>query len=162
MNWLDIVILVLLVIAAFVGLKVGLIKTALSLAGIIVGVVLAGHFYTYLARVLAFIPQEKIANIVAFAIIFIVVIIIVGLLALILKWIANVVLLGWVDHLGGAVFGLVIGVIFFGALFTLWCKFFGTPDIVRESVLTGILLDRFPFILALFPGEFDSIRSFFR
>jgi membrane protein required for colicin V production len=81
---------------------------------------------------------------------------------MLLKRIAEIVLLGWVDHLGGAIFGLVFGVIFFGALFTLWCKFFGTPNIIRESVLAGILLDRFPVVLALFPDEFDSIRSFFR
>ena len=34
MNWiLDIVLLVLLAVAAFIGLRIGLIKAALSLAG---------------------------------------------------------------------------------------------------------------------------------
>ena len=34
MNWLDIVIAIILVINLFVGLKVGLIKTVISLAGV--------------------------------------------------------------------------------------------------------------------------------
>ena len=44
MNWLDIVILVFVAIAALIGLKIGLIKAALSLAGIILGIFLAGRY----------------------------------------------------------------------------------------------------------------------
>ncbi len=162
MNWLDIVILVFLAVVTFIGLKVGLIKAALSLVGIVVGVVLAGRFYINLAGVLTFIPKENIANIVAFAIIFIVVIIITAVLAVLLKWIAKLVLLGWVNHLGGAILGLIMGAIFCGALLVLCGKFLGTPDIIRGSILAGILVDHFPAVLALLPDEFNAIRSFFR
>jgi membrane protein required for colicin V production len=162
MNWLDIIILVFVAGITFVGLKIGLIKTVLSLAGIIIGVVLAGRFYASVAKILTFISQENIANIVAFAIILIVVIIIASVLAVLLKWIAKVTLLGWVNHLGGAVFGFVMGTIFCAAILALWAKYAGTPDILRESLLAGILLDRFPAVLGLLPKEFDAIRSFFQ
>lgn len=161
MNWLDIVILVVVAIATFIGLRIGIIKAALSLAGIIVGIFLAGRFYVPLAERLTFISQESIAQGVAFAIILIVVMIIAGLLAAFLKWIASVVMLGWVNRLGGAVFGLVLGVILCSALLALWGKFFGATNIVEESGIASILLDRFPAVLGLLPDEFDAIRSFF-
>jgi uncharacterized membrane protein required for colicin V production len=42
-------------------MKIGIIKAVLSLAGGIVGVMLAGRFYLPLADLLAFIPQYTIA-----------------------------------------------------------------------------------------------------
>ncbi len=113
MNWLDIVILVIVVMAIFLGLRIGIIRAALSLVGIIVGVILAGHYYVPLSEQLTFIPQANIAEIVAFAIILIGVMIIASVLAVTLKWIVSTVMLGWVNRLGGAAFGLVLGAIFY-------------------------------------------------
>jgi len=162
MNWLDIVILVIVVVSIFLGLRIGIIKAALSLAGVIVGVILAGHYYVPLAEQLTFISQEDVAEGVAFAIILIVVMVIAGILATFLKWAASAVMLGWVNRLGGAVFGLVLGAILCGALLVIWVKFFGIAGVVSQSSLAAILLDRFPAVLALLPEEFDTIRSFFQ
>jgi len=162
LNWLDIVILVIVAVSTFVGLRNGLIKTVLSLAGLIVGIILAGRYYIALAERLTFIPQENIAQAVAFALILIVVIVIAIVLAAILKWVTSLVMLGWVNHLGGAIFGLVLGAIFCAALLTLWVKFPSASGTIKGSSLAGILLDRFPAVLALLPDEFDAIRSFFQ
>ena len=81
MGWLDIVIIVVVVIATFWGLRIGIIKAVLSLAGLIVGVILAGRYYVPLSEQLAFIPQVSIAKIVAFAIILIGIMVIAGVLA---------------------------------------------------------------------------------
>ena len=109
MNWLDIVIIVAIAITTFIGLKIGLIKAVLSMAGVIVGVILAGHYYAPLSEQLAFITQPTLAKIVAFAIILFGVMLIAGVLAFVLKWVAKLVMLGWVNQLGGAVFGLLLG-----------------------------------------------------
>jgi membrane protein required for colicin V production len=162
MNWLDIVILVIIVIATFLGLWVGLIKAALFLAGIIVGVILAGRFYLPFSQLLSFIPGEGAAKVVAFAIILIGVMIIAVLLAVLLKRLTSLVMLGWVDRLGGAVFGLLLGAIFCGALLAMWAKFLGIGGAIEGSILASILLDRFPLVLALLPAEFDAVRSFFQ
>ncbi len=162
MNWLDIAILVVLAIAIFLGLKIGVIKTALSLAGLIVGIILAGRYYTPLAKQLTFISQDSVAQAVAFAIILIGVMIVAGVLARLLKWATSVVMLGWVNHLGGAVFGLVLGVLLCGVLLATWVKFLGIAEVINESSLSVILLDRIPAVLALLPEEFDAIRSFFQ
>jgi len=162
MNLLDIVILVVIASSIFLGLRIGIIKAALSLAGVIVGVILAGRYYVSLAEQLTFISQEDVAEGVAFAIILIVVMVIAGILATFLKWAASAVMLGWVNRLGGAVFGLVLGAILCGALLAIWVKFFGIAGVVSQSSLAAILLDRFPAVLALLPEEFDAIRSFFQ
>ena len=162
MNWLDIIILVVVVIAIFLGLRIGLIKAALSLAGLIVGVILAGLFYTPLAEQLSFIPQAGVADVVAFAIILIGVMVIAGILARFLKWAASAIMLGWVNHLGGAVFGLVLGSLLCSALLATLSKFFDIAGLVSQSSLSAILLDRFPAVLALLPEEFDMVRSFFQ
>ena len=160
MNWLDIVIIVIMVISAFIGLKNGLIKTALSLAGLIVGVILAGRYYIPFSGQLSFIPQANVAQIIAFAIILVGTMVIATVLAWLLKWAASAMMLGWVNRVGGAVFGLVLGAIFCSALLATWVKFFGS-GLVTEAFLAGVLLDKLPLILGLLPGEFDAIRSFF-
>ncbi len=162
MNWLDIVILVVVAISTFLGLKIGIIKAALSLAGLIVGVILAGHYYAPLAEQLSFIPQAGVAEVVAFAIILIGVMLIASLLAGLLRWVTSTVMLGWVNHLGGVIFGLVLGAILCSALLAIWGKFFDIAEIVSQTRLAVILLDRFPAVLALLPDEFDAIRSFFQ
>jgi len=162
MNWLDIVIIIAIAISAYLGLRIGIIKAALSLAGLIVGVILAGRYYIPLSQQLSFIPQANIAKIVAFAIILIGVMIIAAVAAVLLKWAVSKMMLGWVNRLGGAVFGLVLGAIFCGALLAIWVKFVGIEGAITESTLAAILLDRFPIVLALLPGEFDAVRSFFQ
>ena len=161
MNWLNIVIIIVLAISTFLGLKTGIIKAVLSLAGLIVGVILAGQLYVPLAEQLSFIPQAGVAEVVAFAFILIGVMVIAIVLARLLKWAASVVMLSWVNHLGGAIFGLTLGAIFCGALLAIWVKW-RVGSTITESIVASILLDKFPLILALLPDEFDAIRSFFQ
>ena len=161
MSWLDIVIIVAIAITTFIGLKIGLIKAVLSLAGLIIGVILAGYFYIPLSEQLTFISQPTLAKVVAFAIILIGVMVIAGVLALVLKWITSLMLLGWVNRVGGAVFGLVLGAILCGAFLALWVNVFGAGETIANSGLAAFLLKQFPIVLGLLPGEFDSVRSFF-
>ena len=162
MNWLDIVIIVLIAIPTLIGLKIGIIKAALSLAGVILGTILAGHYYAALAEQLTFISQANLAKIAAFAIILIGVMLIAGVLAAVLKWIVSAVMLGWVNRLGGAIFGFALGAVFCGALLAIWAKFLGIEGPLTSSGLATLLLDRFPIVLALLPEEFDAVRSFFQ
>ncbi len=161
MNWLDIVIIVALIIPIFLGLFVGFIKTVLSLAGMIVGVVLASNFYQGLAGMLTFISNRSIANIVAFIIILAAVILVATLVAIFLRAILRATKLGWLDRIAGAVLGFLTGAILISAILAGIVKFFG-EGLVTESILAGVLLDKLPLVLGLLPGEFDVIRNFFR
>tara|TARA_Y100000310_G_scaffold292255_1_gene320879 strand:+ start:178 stop:654 length:477 start_codon:yes stop_codon:yes gene_type:complete len=158
MNWLDIVIIAVLVPGAFTGLRTGLIKASLSLAGLIVGINLAGRYYLALAEQLTFIPQEKVSQIIGFTIILLCIILIVGLLTRLI----SMVMSGWVNRLGGVVFGLAMSALSVSILLAIWVKFFGMSRIVGDSGLASLLLNQLPAVLALLPSEFDVIRSFFK
>ncbi len=159
MNWLDIVIIVAIAITTLIGLKIGLIKAVLSLVGLIVGIILARLYYVPLSEQLGFIPQATMAKVVAFAIIMLGVMIIAGVLAMVLKWITSVMMLGWVNRIGGAVFGLVLGAILWGAFLTLWVQVLGAGETITNSSLANLLLS-FPSPLGLLPGEFGSPGPF--
>jgi membrane protein required for colicin V production len=165
MYWLDIVLIVILAVFTLIGLKTGIIKAVLSLAGLIIGVILAGRLYLPLSEQLTFISNAAVAKIVAGIIIFIAVMIIAAVLARFLKWVTSLVMLGWVNRLGGAVFGLVLAAILCGAALAFWVKAEeispGIAEPITESSLAVILVDRLPLVLALLPSEFDSISSFF-
>jgi membrane protein required for colicin V production len=162
MNWLDIIILILIVVPTLIGLKIGIIKALFTVAGIIVGVVLAGRFSEPLGSSLTFISDPGWANIAGFAIILIAVMIIASILARVLKNVLSAVLLGWVNRLGGAILGFIMGFFFCGALLSMWVKFLGIGDTVSDSALANLLLNGLPVILALLPSEFDSVREFFQ
>jgi len=161
MNWLDIIILIGLVLAAFSGFRTGLIKAVLTFVGLVVGVILAGNFYLPLSERLGFISNPAIAKVVAFAIILVLVLIVAAIIAAVLKWTAEAVLLGWLNRLGGAVFGLVFGAIIISAILAAWLKFFGPVPAIVDSGLAAFLLNIFPVILKLLPAEFNQIRNFF-
>lgn len=161
MNWLDIILVVVLIASAVGGLFSGLIKSVLNLAGLIVGVVLAGHYYNVLAGALTFV-SGGVAKVLGFIIILVVILVLAGIAGTVLTKVASAIALGWVNRLGGTVFGLIMGGIWCGALLAMWVKFIGSADVITHSVFAPLLLSRFPMILALLPDEFDAIQKFFQ
>jgi membrane protein required for colicin V production len=161
MNWLDIVIIVILAVSVFSGVKAGIIKLAFMVVGVIIGVVLAGHFSDSLGNILP-ISNKGIASALAFAIILLVMLIVAAILAWFIKWAVKAVMLGWVNALGGGVLGLFLGFLFCGAVLTMWVKYLGISNGVESSALARFTLKTFPIILGLLPSEFNSVRSFFK
>jgi membrane protein required for colicin V production len=101
------------------------------------------------------------ANIVAFIIILGVVTLLALLAAFLLQAMLKAISLGWLDRVGGAVLGFVTSAIFISAILASIVKFFGQGP-VTESLIAAILLDKFPIVLGLLPGDYSSIRNFFR
>jgi membrane protein required for colicin V production len=161
MNWLDIVILVVLLVSAISGLINGFIKTIFSLIGLIAGVLLAGRYYISLANHLGFISSENAARIVAFLIIFAVVMLVAILFGLIFTKVASAILLGWLNRILGAIVGVLIGAITIGALLALWVHIMGSSDAFQNSSLARFLLDKIPIVLGLLPSEFNGVRDYF-
>jgi len=161
MNWLDIVLIVLLFIPTFMGLRKGLIKTALSFAGLIIGIVLAGRFYDSLSVIFGFTNNETLANVLAFVLILAAVYIVALLLAKLLRSIAQSLLIGWVDNLGGAIFGLLSGFLLLGAILAVIVKYAGS-DVIAQSFMARLMLDYFPVVLGLLPEDFKAIKDFFQ
>ncbi|MFC2058046.1 CvpA family protein [Chloroflexota bacterium] len=164
MNWLDAVVIVILAIPTILGFKRGLIKSVIPLVGVIVGIVLAGRFHGSVADWLSnWIESSSQAEIAGFAIIFVVVCLVAMLVARVISGFLHALFLGWVDRLGGVAFGLVLGGVIAGALVALMAKypFWGLDETIQDSSLAAFLLDRFPFVLGLLPGDFEAVRRFF-
>ncbi len=162
MNWLDIVLLILIVVPTLIGLKNGIVKAAFTVAGMVIGIVLASRFSTQLGEAMTFISDPGWAKILAFAIIFIVIMVIAGIGAKLVKNVLSAIMLNWVNRLGGAVLGLVLGVLFCGAILSIWVQYLGAGDTVTNSALAAFLLDKFPIILGLLPAEFNGVKDFFQ
>jgi len=162
MNWLDIVIMIGIGVVTFFGVRKGIIKIALTLAGLVVGIFLAGRYYVLFSQHLTFIHQPGWAKVAAFAIIFIGVMAIAIVLARLLGRAASAMMLGWANRLGGGILGFVVGALFCGALLAMWVKFLGMTGAIAGSTIAPILLNQFPRVLVLLPKEFGAIRSFFQ
>ena len=162
MNWVDIVLVIAIGISAFIGVKKGVIGIAITLAGLVLGVFLAGRYYIVFSQYLTFIPHAGLAKIAAFSIIFIGVMVVAAVLARLLGKAASAIMMGWANRIGGGVLGGILGAIFCGAFLAMWVKFLGMTQAIAESRIAPILLNQFPRVLALLPGEFDAIRSFFQ
>jgi len=161
MNWLDIVIIVVAVLLGIAGLRQGIIKTVFGIAGLIVGIVLAGRYYDELAA-LIFPTGATWANIAAFIIILLATLIVANVIGWFVAKLVHLVLLGWLDRLVGCVLGVIIGGLLCAAILAIVVKYSpGTETVISQSVLARFLMGGFPLLLALLPEEFDFIRDFF-
>jgi membrane protein required for colicin V production len=147
----------------------GFTHTFLPLVGIMLAVALAGLFYGSVADLLSsWLDSRSQATIIAFFIVFVLVLIASVELFLIFASIStskrpNVPMIGWVDRVGGLIFGLTIGSIISGAFLSLAAKYSspGLETTIKDSALAAFFLDHFPFVLHLLPNEFDTVRQFF-
>ena len=100
------------------GIFRGLVKEVSSIIGVLGGFYAAFTYYTMLAKFLSgLIKETAYLNILSFLIIFCGVLIIVGILGVIIKYLLNIAFLGWVDRIGGVCLGLVKGILIASILF---------------------------------------------
>lgn len=160
MNWLDILLCIVLAAGAFFGLRRGFVQSVTGLLGAILAVVVAGNFYSDLGGTLNLF-SPAVSNIIAFMFILLIVLTVTYLVGRLLKFFIKTVFSGWIDPLAGGVAGLLFAGVVMSAILATWAKFFG-GGLLANSVISQALLDGFPVILGLLPGEFDTIREFFQ
>ncbi len=118
MNPFDIIIIVILGYSLVRGIFRGLVKEVSSIIGVLGGFYAAFTYYTMLAKLLSGLIKETVyLNILSFLIIFCSVLIVVGILGVIIKYLLNIAFLGWVDRISGVGFGLVKGILIASILF---------------------------------------------
>jgi len=138
MNLFDIVCMVIIGFCLIRGIFRGLVKEVSAIVGVIGGFYGA---YTYYPNVGAFlspwISKPAYLNIVSFMAIFCAVLIVVNVLGIIIKYLLNVVFFGWLDRLGGAVFGIIKGFLIASILFIVLTTFLPKGDpLIQNSVLS--------------------------
>ena len=124
MNPFDIIIIVILGYGLVRGLFRGLVKEVSSVIGVLGGFYAAFTYYPKLSKLLSgLISDTAYLNILSFLIIFCGVLIIVGVLSIMIKYLMNISFLGWVDRIGGLIFGVIKSVLIVSILFIILTAF---------------------------------------
>jgi len=145
-NWLDIVIIVVVVLLGIAGLRQGMIRTVFGIAGLIGGIFLAGRYYDELAALLF--PSGAIwGNIAAYAIIAIATLVVAGVIGWLLAKLVNFAALGWLDRLVGSILGVVIGGLLCAAILAIVVKYYpGMEATINQSLIARFLVGGFPLL----------------
>ena len=113
MTIADWIIVVVLAAAVLTGIARGFFRSAFSLAGLVLGLMLAAWNYWRLAGVLKMmIHSVEIANAIAFVVIALLVMAVAAILGSLLAKFFEKVGLGCLDRLAGGIFGFVEGLVF--------------------------------------------------
>jgi len=137
MNPFDILMIVIVGYSLVRGLFRGMVKEISSIIGVFGGFYAAYTYYTVLAKWLSrLIHDVSYLNILSFLIIFCCVLIIVSVLGVIIKYLLNIAFLGWVDRIGGLVFGIVKAILIISVLFISLTAFLPKGStFIKNSVL---------------------------
>jgi membrane protein required for colicin V production len=112
MNWADAAIVVVVLLSVLLAAAQGFFFEIISLAGAVVGYLLAAWGYTRVAPMLeAYVKTPWVANMAAFLLIFLAVTVLASVLARLIRATMKEVGLRWFDRLLGAAFGFVRGVL---------------------------------------------------
>lgn len=131
MNFVDILIWAVLLFFAIKGFLKGLVKEVCSLLGLVVGGWAAfkyDHFLAEAIRPLIHLPHG-IAVFLSFTLIFLSLGLLFYLFGYLLTVVCKIMLMGWLNRIGGVIFGLLAG-----ALLLSMLLYFGTSRPVPEKI----------------------------
>lgn len=141
MNYLDIIIAIILILFAIGGFRNGIIREAFSLAaffgGIYGAMVLSGWVGNMLGKIINVSPEWL--AVIAFMIVFIGLAILINWLGGMLAKLIESINLGFIDKIGGIVFGVAKGFLLIGVLIIV-LDFFGIKDVLKEDVRKNSVL----------------------
>ena len=159
MNWLDFAIIFVLIGFVAAAYAAGLIREAVTLVAAILGIIIAGLLYDDLAAdILVFMDYEDAAQAISFLILVGAVYMFGQIIALMLSRTASLLMLGWADRAGGAVFGFLKGLLVVQALLIVLAAYpsLGMEDAVAGSQLAPYFVDDVDVLLWVLPDNFDS------
>lgn len=156
MNWLDYLLLAILIGAVVNGVRVGLSRVVIGLLATVAGLILAAWFYGAVsAYIKPFVESESVAHIAAFLLVFIA----VQTAGALLGWICSRIFkwtgLGWLDRLLGAAGGAANAALTAVVLVLIFSSFHLKP---LESAIAGsragpYLLDAAQVLVYICPRE---------
>lgn len=159
MNWLDGIIVAVIIWFTFAAFQAGFIRETVTIVAAILGAVLAGLFYQELAEdVLLFIDNDTMARIVAFGIIFGATALAGQLLALVLKPTTDMLQLGIFDQLAGAGFGFLKALVFIQIFLILFVTYprWDLDRTIDESVFGSLMIEDTAVLVKVLPDEFEA------
>jgi membrane protein required for colicin V production len=164
MNWLDIVLLLVLIGSVVTSFSTGLAREVVGLVSMIAALVLAIWFYgTAGAFLQPYVSSPGVANFCGFLMVFCAVLILGAIVGRLLRRMMKVVGLSFVDRLLGAGFGAVRGLLVSVALVLALLAFTpgkSPPNAVIHSRVAPYVIDAARVVSAVAPHELkDGFRK---
>jgi membrane protein required for colicin V production len=123
-NLLDIVLATIIGFCLIRGIFRGLIKELSSIIGVVSGFYAAYSYYPLIAKFLKrWIADTGYANILACLILFIGIYITISIAGVLIKYLMNIVFLGWTDRICGLIFGTLKGVLIVSVIVVMLTAF---------------------------------------
>ncbi len=165
MNTLDLILVVPILIGAYSGFKKGFIVGVISLLALILGVFGGFYFLNWGVSILIndFGLTGKIIPILAFIVIFIGIIISINFIGKLLKKFAQMILLGGIDKLAGALIGVLMWAFLVSSL--IWVagvfKISFPSDWEQESLLLEYIKPVAPALASMLDGVIPAVSDIF-
>jgi membrane protein required for colicin V production len=119
MNWLDLVLVVLVVSSVASAFSKGLVREAIGMAAAFIGLLCGAWFYRLAAEiVLPYVGSQQAANLCGFLLIFLGALVLGWMISMVVGMMVKAVGLSWLDRLLGAGFGGVRGILVCVAVIT--------------------------------------------
>lgn len=168
---LDIIYAVIIVFAFYKGYQRGLIVGLFSLVAIIIGIAAAMKLSTVVAGYIgkAVKVSDQWLPVISFVVVFIIVLLLIKLGANIIEKMAESILLGWANKLGGILlYAAIYTIIFSVFLFYAGQINLLKPDTINKSVTYSFVqpwgpkaIDSFGYIIPIFKDLFGELETFF-
>jgi membrane protein required for colicin V production len=142
MNLLDILLVLIIAYCLVRGVFRGLVKELSSIIGVLGGVYAAYSYYDHVAKLLSkWITNPIYLNLLSCIILFFSVYLMVSIIGTMIKYLMNIVFLGWTDRICGAFFGALKGALICAAFILVLTTFLpnNTP-LLRESLAVRRLM----------------------
>jgi membrane protein required for colicin V production len=160
MNWVDLVLAAVIVFNVGLGIAHGIFREVLSLAGIVIGIfagikgyeAIGWHMEGFLGT------GPGVANLVAFVLIFAVIVSVFYYLGHLLHKAAAKLFVSWLDRTGGGVFGAVKGLLF-ASVISLVLALFPFTDKLENDLDTSIIG---PHVVKFAPALYGTVTGWVR
>jgi membrane protein required for colicin V production len=157
MNWLDVILLLIFAASTIGSFRKGLSRQIIHLASVVLGILLGIWFYgTAAAHLAPYLSSRAAANLCGFLIVFFGVLLLGGIVSWIVGKFLRVTGLSIVDHLLGAGFGLLRGILVAVALIMgvmAFSKDGRPPRAVDESRIAPYVSKAANVLVAMAPNE---------
>ena len=142
MSILDIILLICFIPALVQGVRKGFIAQAISIASIIIGIWASSRFAEVVSEWLGkyITVSDQVMKVVAFALIFIAVFLVLAAVGKLLEGMFRMVTLDWLNRLAGLVFALLKTSLILGILIMVFTSLNDTFDLVSEATLNESVL----------------------
>ncbi len=161
MTLVDWAVVIIMLAAVLGGLAQGFFRSVCSLGGLVLGLVVAAWNYGRLAEVLLpLVRIPAVANTIAFLLIALLVMAVIGLIGNLLAKAFRILGLGWLDGLAGAVFGFFQGVVLVVICLLVIVAFFPQVHWITDATLPRMFFGACHVSTNVTPSELgERVRS---